>query len=200
MIAIVDYGMGNLRSVQKAIERVGSSASIVQSPEGLEGVEKLVLPGVGAFADAMKGLEEGGLIEPILRHIKKGRLFLGICLGLQLLFSESTEGGLHYGLNVIPGRVMRFEQNSLKVPHMGWNRVTFLRDAPLIKGVPQDSYMYFVHSYYVCPNDPAVVAAVTDYGINFTSFVWKDNIFATQFHPEKSQTIGLAILRNFVTI
>ena len=200
MIAIVDYGMGNLRSVQKAVERVGFGATLVHSPGELEGVEKLILPGVGAFADAMKGLEERGLVEPIIRHIEQGRPFLGICLGLQLLFSESTEDGLHTGLNVIPGRVLRFPQNGLKVPHMGRNQVSFLRDAPLARGIPQGSYMYFVHSYYVCPEDPGVVAATTNYGTTFTSFVWKDNLFATQFHPEKSQSVGLTILKNFAAL
>lgn len=200
MIAIVDYGMGNLRSVQKAVERVGGGATLVHSPGELEGVEKLILPGVGAFADAMKGLEERGLVGPIIQHIKQGRPFLGICLGLQLLFSESTEDGLHPGLNVIPGKVVRFPQNGLKVPHMGWNQVSFLRDVPLARGIPQGAYMYFVHSYYVCPEDPGVVAATTNYGTAFTSFVWKDNLFATQFHPEKSQAVGLTILRNFVAL
>ncbi len=200
MIAIVDYGMGNLRSVQKAVERVGFTATLAHSPEELEGAEKLILPGVGAFADAMKGLEDRGLTEPIVQHIKQGRPFLGICLGLQLLFSESMEDGLHTGLNIIPGKVLRFPQNGLKVPHMGWNQVTFLRDVPLARDVPQGSYMYFVHSYYVCPEDPEVIAATTDYGTTFASFVWKDNVFATQFHPEKSQSIGLTILRNFAAL
>jgi glutamine amidotransferase len=200
MIAIVDYGMGNLRSVQKAVEQVGFEAVLVQSPEELEEAEKLILPGVGAFADAMKGLEERGLVEPIIRHIRQGRPFLGICLGLQLLFSESMEDGLHTGLNIIPGKVLRFPQNGLKVPHMGWNQVSFLRDVPLARGVPQGSYMYFVHSYYVCPEDPEVVAGTTEYGPSFASFIWKDNVFATQFHPEKSQAVGLALLRNFAAL
>lgn len=200
MIAIVDYGMGNLRSVQKAVERVGFGATLVKNPEELEGVEKLILPGVGAFADAMRGLEERGLVEPIIQHIEQGRPFLGICLGLQLLFSESTEDGLHSGLNIIPGKVLRFAQNGLKVPHIGWNQVSFLRDVPLARGIPQGSYMYFVHSYYVCPEDPGVVAGTTEYGTTFTSLIWKDNIFAAQFHPEKSQAVGLAILRNFATL
>ncbi|MFN3467707.1 MAG: imidazole glycerol phosphate synthase subunit HisH [Candidatus Brocadiales bacterium] len=200
MIAIVDYGMGNLRSVQKAVERVGFGATLVHSPGELEGAEKLILPGIGAFADAMKGLEERGLVEPIIRHIKQGRPFLGICLGLQLLFSESTEDGRHEGLNIIPGKVVRFPQNGLKVPHMGWNQVSFLRDAPLARGIPQGSYVYFVHSYYVCPEDPGVIAATTNYGTTFASFVWKDNLFATQFHPEKSQAVGLSILRNFADL
>lgn len=200
MIAIVDYGMGNLRSVQKAVERVGFGATLVKNPEELEEVEKLILPGVGAFADAMRGLEERGLVEPIIQHIEQGRPFLGICLGLQLLFSESTEDGLHSGLNIIPGKVLRFAQNGLKVPHIGWNQVSFLRDVPLARGIPQGSYMYFVHSYYVCPEDPGVVAGTTEYGTTFTSLIWKDNIFAAQFHPEKSQAVGLAILRNFATL
>ncbi|MDI6761094.1 MAG: imidazole glycerol phosphate synthase subunit HisH [Candidatus Brocadiaceae bacterium] len=200
MIAIVDYGMGNLRSVQKAVERVGFGATLIHSPEELERAEKLILPGVGAFADTMKGLEERGLVGPIIQYIKQGRPFLGICMGLQILFSEGTEDGLHAGLNVIPGRVVRFPQDGLKVPHMGWNQVSFLRDVPLARGIPQGSYVYFVHSYYVCPEDPGVVAATTDYGTTFTSFIWKDNLFATQFHPEKSQSVGLSILRNFAAL
>ena len=197
MIAVVDYGMGNLRSVLKALERVGAQAKLVERPEELEIAEKLVLPGVGAFKDAMEGLKDRGLVGPILRHIKESKPFLGICLGLQLLFTESMEDGLHVGLGVIPGRVVRFPENHLKIPHMGWNQVSFKKDVPVARGIPEAPYMYFVHSYYVCPDDPSVTVATTDYGREFTSMVWKDNIFATQFHPEKSQAHGLALLRNF---
>ncbi len=197
MIAIVDYGMGNLRSVQKAVEKVGFDAVLVDRPEGLEGAEKIVVPGVGAFRDAMQGLKDRGLIEPILRHIRKGRPYLGICLGLQILFSESAEDGPCGGLDVIPGKVVRFQEDHLKIPHMGWNQVSFRRDIPIASNIPQDSYMYFVHSYYVCPDDPSVIAGVTEYGREFTSMIWKDNVFATQFHPEKSQANGLTLLRNF---
>lgn len=201
MIAIVDYGMGNLRSVQKAIEKVGFDTVLVDSPDDLEGVEKIVLPGVGSFRDAMDGLRERGLTEPVLRHIKEGRPYLGICLGLQILFTESMEDGPTKGLDVISGRVVRFKKDGLKIPHMGWNQVSFCNtDMPIARGIPQNTYMYFVHSYYVCPDDPNVVAAVTEYGRQFPSVIWKNNIFATQFHPEKSQTNGLSLLKNFASM
>jgi glutamine amidotransferase len=162
-----------------------------------------VLPGVGAFADCMANLEQYGLIEPIRNAIASGKPFLGICLGLQLLFTESEEFGLHKGLNLVPGRVKRFpsgggsSEGRLKVPHMGWNDVTITRQAPPLQGVGSRAYFYFVHSYYVEPSDPSVVCSVTDYGVPFASSVWRDNIFACQFHPEKSQTVGLSIIRNF---
>ncbi len=197
MIAVVDYGMGNLRSVQKAVEKVGFDSVLVDSPEGLEGVEKVVLPGVGAFRDAMQGLRDRGLIDPILRHIREERPFLGICLGLHVLFTESEEDGPCKGLGVIPGKVVRFRGNGLRIPHMGWNQVCFKKDVPITKGIPQDSYMYFVHSYYVRPDDPAEIAAVTEYGGEFPSAICKGNIFATQFHPEKSQANGLTLIKNF---
>ncbi|MEE9488672.1 MAG: imidazole glycerol phosphate synthase subunit HisH [Candidatus Brocadiales bacterium] len=197
MIAVVDYGMGNLRSVQKAVEKVGFGSVLVDSPEGLEGVEKVVLPGVGAFRDAMQGLRDRGLIDPILRHIKEEKPFLGICLGLHVLFTESEEDGPCKGLGVIPGKVVKFRGNGLRIPHMGWNQVCFKKDVPITKGIPQDSYMYFVHSYYVCPDNPDEIAAVTEYGGEFPSAICKGNIFATQFHPEKSQANGLALIKNF---
>ncbi|MGR3294735.1 MAG: imidazole glycerol phosphate synthase subunit HisH [Candidatus Bathyanammoxibius sp.] len=197
MIAVVDYGMGNLRSVQKAVEKVGFDSVLVDSPEGLEGVEKVVLPGVGAFRDAMQGLRDRGLIDPILRHIREEKPFLGICLGLHVLFTESEEDGPCKGLGVIPGKVVKFRGNGLRIPHMGWNQVCFKKDVPITKGIPQDSYMYFVHSYYVCPDNPDEIAAVTEYGGEFPSAICKGNIFATQFHPEKSQANGLALIKNF---
>lgn len=197
MIAIIDYGMGNLRSVQKAVEKVGFDSVLADKPEKLEGADKIVLPGVGAFRDAMKGLGERGLIEPVLRHVREGRPYFGICLGLQILFSESEEDGPCKGLDVIPGKVVRFKEDHLKIPHIGWNQVSFKRDVPIARDIPQGTYMYFVHSYYVCPDDPNIVAAVTEYGGEFTSIICKDNIFATQFHPEKSQANGLALLKNF---
>ncbi len=198
MIAVIDYGMGNLRSVQKAVEKVGFDSVLVEKPEELEGVDKMVLPGVGAFKDTMQGLRDRGLIDPVLRHIREGRPYLGICMGLQILFTESEEDGPCEGLGVIPGRVVRFREDHLKIPHMGWNQVSFKIDSPLTREIPRDSYMYFVHSYYVCPDDPDVVAAVTEYGGEFASAIQKDNVFATQFHPEKSQTNGLALIKNFV--
>jgi glutamine amidotransferase len=203
MIAIIDYGMGNLRSVQKAFEKVGFEARVTADPADLRDAEKLVLPGVGAFKDCMDNLREGGFIEPIRRHVESGRPFLGICLGLQLLFSESEEFGRHQGLGIIPGKVVRFPGDlrvagdELKVPHMGWNQIRLRQDAPLFRSVADGSAVYFVHSYYVIPDDPTVVAAVTDYGIEFCSAIRRDNVMATQFHPEKSQQVGLHILRNF---
>jgi imidazole glycerol-phosphate synthase subunit HisH len=203
MIAIIDYGMGNLRSVQKGFEKLGFDARVTADPQVLLEAENVVLPGVGAFADCMRNLEEGGFVEPILRVIREGRPFLGICLGLQLLFTESEEFGLHSGLDVIPGRVVRFpegmeeEGEELKVPHMGWNQLSFKHRPPAFEGLAEGSNFYFVHSYYVKPDDDGVIATTTTYGMDFCSSIWKDNIIATQFHPEKSQDNGLRILRNF---
>jgi len=203
MIVIIDYGMGNLRSVQKGFERVGCEAVVTADPKRVLEAEKIVLPGVGAFPDCMRNLEHGGFIEPLLRVIREGRPFLGICLGLQLLFTESEEFGIHRGLNVIPGRVVRFpdgmEENGekLKIPHMGWNQLEVRRRPPVFAGIGSGSNFYFVHSFYVVPEDDGVVAATTTYGIEFCSAVWKENIVATQFHPEKSQEKGLQILKNF---
>ena len=203
MIAIIDYGMGNLRSVQKGFEKVGFDAVVTSDPKVLLDAQRVVLPGVGAFRDCMRNLEEGGFVEPILKVIREGKPFLGFCLGLQLLFTESEEFGLHQGLNVIPGRVLRFPEGmqeageSLKVPHMGWNQLSVKRAAPIFKDVEDATNVYFVHSYYVKPVDESVVAATTSYGIDFCSAIWSDNVVATQFHPEKSQDKGLAMLRNF---
>lgn len=203
MITIIDYGMGNLRSVQKGFEKLGFTAKVTANPADLHDAERLVLPGVGAFKDCMDNLREGGFIEPIRRHVAGGRPFLGICLGLQLLFTESEEFGRHQGLGIIPGKVVRFPGDmhiageELKVPHMGWNQIRLRQDAPLFRGIADGTSVYFVHSYYVIPDDPTVVAAVTDYGIEFCSAIRRDNVMATQFHPEKSQQIGLQILRNF---
>jgi glutamine amidotransferase len=203
MIAIVDYGMGNLRSVQKGFEKVGYAAVVTSDPKVVLEADKVVLPGVGAFADCMRNLEQGGFIVPLMKVIEEGRPFLGICLGLQLLFSESEEFGKHRGLNVIPGKVVRFPEGmtgggeDLKIPHMGWNQLAVKRRPPAFEGIPDGANFYFVHSYYVEPEDKSVVATTTDYGFEFCSSIWKDNIVATQFHPEKSQDKGLAILRNF---
>lgn len=203
MITIIDYGMGNLRSVQKGFEKVGFAVKVTADPADLRDAEKLVLPGVGAFKDCMDNLREGGFIEPILRHVESGRPFLGICLGLQLLFTESEEFGRHPGLGIIPGKVVRFPGDmhiageELKVPHMGWNQIRLRQDAPVFRGVADGSAVYFVHSYYVIPDDPTVVAAVTDYGIEFCAAIRRENVMAVQFHPEKSQQIGLRILKNF---
>jgi glutamine amidotransferase len=202
-ITIIDYGMGNLRSVQKGFEKVGFDARVTDDPVVAAQADRLVLPGVGAFQDCMDNLREGGFIEPILRHVASGKPFLGICLGLQLLFSESEEFGLHRGLDVVPGRVRRFpadlrtDDETLKVPHMGWNQIDLQRPSPLFEGLSGGESVYFVHSYYVDPVDPAVVASTTDYGLTFCSSIWRDNVMATQFHPEKSQQVGLRILENF---
>ena len=190
--------MGNLRSVAKAFERLGIPAQVTQNSGEISKADKLVLPGVGAFGDAVRNLEQLHLTEPILDFMKKGRPFLGVCLGLQLLFTESEEDGIHKGFGVFPGRVRHFPNGSLKVPHIGWNQVTQSRaGCPLLKGIPDRSYFYFVHSYYADPKDKELMTAKTDYGVPFTSVLWRDNVFATQFHPEKSQKMGLKVLDNF---
>jgi len=196
VIAIIDYGMGNLRSVQKGFERVGFEAIVTDDPSVVRRADAIVLPGVGAFGAAMERLRRSGLAEETIRAIEKGKPYLGICLGLQLLLSESEEGGRFEGMDLIKGRVVRF-QTDLKVPHMGWNQVKILKPNPLLKGIPDNSYFYFVHSYYVLPDDKSLVAGTTEYGVEFTSMVWRDNLFAVQFHPEKSQRLGLRILKNF---
>lgn len=203
MIAIIDYGMGNLRSVQKGFEQVGFEALVTDDPQQVLQAERVVLPGVGAFRDCIRNLEQGGFVEPIHKVIAEGRPFLGICLGLQLLFSESEEFGLHKGLGVIPGRVVRFPEGmsaageKLPVPHMGWNQIGLKGNSPLFNGIADQSNVYFVHSYYVKPDDPAVIAATCDYGLEFCAAIRKDNLVATQFHPEKSQAVGLRMLKNF---
>jgi glutamine amidotransferase len=202
-IVIIDYGMGNLRSVQKAFEQVGCNAVVTADPQVAARAAKLVLPGVGAFRDCMRNLEEGGFVAPLKAHVVAGKPFLGICLGLQLLFTESEEFGRHQGLGIIPGKVVRFPEGvqeggtPLKVPHMGWNRLAIKKDSPLFKGIENGSFVYFVHSYYVVPDDPAVIATETGYGRTFCSSIWRDNVMATQFHPEKSQAVGLRMLKNF---
>ena len=222
MIAIIDYGMGNLRSVQKGFEKVGYEAVVTNNPQEILFADGVVLPGVGAFKDCMRNLKEGGLIDTIHKVIDDGKPFLGICLGLQLLFTESEEFGIHKGLDIIKGRVVKFSfktPNStprtlnLKIPHMGWNNIkkrgqgvkgtrdlnpqTLEPSNPFFKDIPDNSYFYFVHSYYVIPEDGNVIASTTDYGIGFVSSIWRDNIFAVQFHPEKSQELGLRMLKNF---
>lgn len=214
MIAIVDYGMGNLRSMQKAFEKIGATVIITSNRADLDAANKLVVPGVGAFQDAMYELEKRELITAIINNINAGKLFLGVCLGLQLLFSKSFEDGEHTGLGIFAGCVKRFSfgkhndnnqpsaaEAGLKIPHMGWNRINFLaQNVPLLKDISNGSRMYFLHSYYACPEESSIIAAETDYGISFPSLIWKDNIFAAQFHPEKSQANGLQLLRNFVNL
>ena len=201
MIAVVDYGMGNLRSVQKGLERVGQDAVITSNPDIIKKASALVLPGVGAFRACMNNLQSYGLVDVVLSSIKKGKPFLGICVGMQLLFSECEEFGESLGLDILKGKVVRFPQTvngaRLKIPHMGCNNIKFKKNSPFFKGLPDNSFVYFVHSYHPIPEDKDIIATTTKYGIEFTSSVYKDNIFATQFHPEKSQTTGLNILRNF---
>jgi glutamine amidotransferase len=198
-IAIVDYGMANLRSVQKAFERVGFAAEITSEPKRIASASKVVLPGVGAFQDAIARLRDTGLDEIISTHVRLDRPFLGICLGMQMLFSRSHEDGLFPGLDLFPGNVVRFPAvPGLKVPHMGWNTLKLPRpDCPLFLGLPPDPAVYFVHSYLAQPVNREVVAAEADYPTPFCSAIWKGNVYATQFHPEKSQDVGLAMLRNF---
>ena len=198
-ITIIDYGMGNLRSVQKALERVGHPALVSSDPRAIGQAAALVLPGVGAFGDCMRALQRYRLIEPIRQALACGKPFLGICLGLQVLFSESQEFGSHQGLGIIAGTVRRFPAG-LKVPHMGWNSLQIKAEAPILQGLPPQPYFYFVHSYYVVPEDPRLIAATTTYGQEFVSMIWKDNIYAVQFHPEKSQTIGLQVLKRFAEL
>ncbi|MEE9538471.1 MAG: imidazole glycerol phosphate synthase subunit HisH [candidate division NC10 bacterium] len=208
MIAIIDSGIANLRSVEKGFEKVGVAARVVKEPRLLRDAAGIVLPGVGAFADGIATLKAAGFIEPLMREIESGKAILGICLGLHFLFSESEEFGLHKGLDILRGRVRRFPESvpspvsgdgtlRLKIPHMGWNQVHLQREVPILKGIPDGSYFYFVHSYFVEPDERGVIAGITEYGIRFTSMIWRDNLFATQFHPEKSQALGLQLLANF---
>ena len=197
-IAIIDYGMGNLRSVQKGIERVGFAAEVTRDRERIAAAAGVVLPGVGAFGACMDNLRAYGLIDTVRRVIERGTPFLGICLGMQLLFEESEEFGRVSGLGIFPGRVVRFQdQPDLKVPHMGWNQITKRQDPPHLRGIDNGAFVYFVHSYYVVPADPSLTATSTEYGVEFTSAIVRDNVFATQYHPEKSQAVGLKILANF---
>jgi glutamine amidotransferase len=201
MIAIIDYQMGNLRSVQKGFERVGHAAAITSDPSIIAKAKKLVLPGVGAFADAIAELKRRELVEPIKETIASGKPFLGICLGLQLLFDRSYEDGEHEGLGIIPGEVVRFDiPDEYKVPHMGWNEVNFSRKAPIFDGIADGSHFYFVHSYHVVPKDKNVVDGQASYPDPFCATIWRENLFATQFHPEKSQSDGLRVLRNFAEL
>lgn len=202
MIAIVDYGMGNLRSVSKALEHLGVAGRVTSDPREVERADKLVLPGVGAFPAAMRELSARGLIEPIKAVIASGKPYLGICLGLQLLFERSEEGEGASGLGILPGTVKRLSNAaSLKIPHMGWNQVRSTRQTcPVLNGIPEGSFFYFVHSYYADPQDRSIITLETDYGIRFPAMIWRDMLFASQFHPEKSQALGLTLLRNFASL
>jgi imidazole glycerol-phosphate synthase subunit HisH len=206
-IAIIDYQMGNLRSVQKAFEHVGFGATITSCPEDVEAADKLVLPGVGAFPDAMRELSRRNLPQPIKDFVHSGRPFLGICLGLQLLFESGHEGGTHAGLGILKGSVERFSggsfegESGLKVPHMGWNQVAIRQEGcPLMREIAANDHFYFVHSYYVQPTEARDCWLECSYGHPFCAAIWRDNLFATQFHPEKSQASGLQLLRNFAEL
>jgi len=211
MIGILDYRMGNLRSVQKAFEAVGHEATIVAQPEQLASCDRLVLPGVGAFADGMSHLQSQALVEPVKQFIATGRPVLGICLGMQLLFESSQEGAPSSdqpvpGMGTIPGRVVGFCADQgpgkprLKVPHMGWNALEFAPDSPLFAGLTPGGHVYFVHGYYCTPADQSHVAATTSYGHSVCAAAHRDNLWAMQFHPEKSQHVGLQILKNFAAV
>lgn len=198
-IAIIDYDMGNLKSVAKALEQVGAKVLVTRDPKKIRDCEKIVLPGVGAFAQCIQNLKDYGLVEVIVQQINQGKYFLGICLGFQLLFEESAEWGCSKGLALLKGKVRAFPPSELKVPHMGWNQLKILGQPKLFQGIPDQSFFYFVHSYYVDPEEQ-VTATQTSYGVNFASSIEHNNIFATQFHPEKSQTLGLKVLKNFVSL
>jgi glutamine amidotransferase len=201
MIAIIDYGMGNLRSVQKGFEKVGHQAVVTSDPAQVAAAAKVVLPGVGAFEECIAELRRRNLVPSVREAIDAGKPFLGICLGLQLLFDVGYENGRHQGLGVLPGEVVRFDlPKGYAVPHMGWNQLAIRRPAPILDGIAEGTYVYFVHSYYVVPKEANVIATETDYGKPFCSMVWRDNVFATQFHPEKSQSEGLRILKNFAEL
>jgi len=200
MIAIIDYGMGNLRSVEKALQSLGANCSILSRPRTLDHYKGVILPGVGAFGDAMANLRRNGWVEWIRETVKTGIPFLGICLGLQLLFNWSEEGEGGEGLNIVAGKVIKFPPGVGIIPHMGWNQLKIASNTPLLSGIDRDSYVYFVHSYYVVPDQAEIIAATTDYGIDFVSAIVKDNIYGLQFHPEKSQAVGLRILRNYIEI
>lgn len=202
MIAIIDYGMGNIHSVNKALGLYGVETIVTDKVEDIKSAEKLVLPGVGAFDDAKEELEKRGLIDLLLEQVRSKKPFLGICLGMQLLFDQSEEAKVSKGLGLIKGSVKRFEaKEGRKVPHMGWNQLNHLKhDCPLLRDVQNDAYVYFCHSYYPAPSDQNLVAASTDYGMDFAALVWKENLFGVQFHPEKSQAVGLKIMENFVKV
>ena len=198
MITVVDYGMGNLRSVTKAIEKFTDRVAVSDDPASVGKSVALIMPGDGAFGMAMENLKQRGWIEPILEFIRNGGHFFGICLGFQLLFSKSEEFGSHRGLDIIPGRVVRFKAGAIKVPHMGWNTVDLMQDSFCLKGVPTGSYFYFIHSYYPELDDRTWLIGEAEYGMKFPCIVGKGNVIATQFHPEKSHAMGLKVIENFV--
>jgi glutamine amidotransferase len=199
MIAIIDYGMGNLHSVSKAVERLGYEAIVTSDPEQILAADGAILPGVGAFGDAMEQLKESNLRDVVIRYAGTGKPLLGICLGMQLLFTQSEEHGSHEGLNLLPGDVVRF-RGAYKVPHMGWNKLAFIQSAsPLFEGL-EEGHVYFVHSYHVKPERESDLLAATDYYQPVTAIVGKDNVYGMQFHPEKSGEIGMQLLSNFLNL
>jgi len=199
-ISIIDIRIGNLRSVQKAFAAVGAEVELVSDPVGILAADKLVLPGVGAFGAGMTALQSRGLVAPIQEAVSRGIPLLGICLGMQLLFATSEEMGTHQGLNLLPGRVVRFPEMGLVVPHMGWNELEPVGAHPLLDQVPAGAHAYFVHSFYCAPDDPAIVTAWTEYGQPVPAIVARDQVFGIQFHPEKSQHVGLQIMQNYVNL
>ncbi len=201
MIAILNYDMGNLRSVSKALESLGAQVKITRNPNEVAQADKLIVPGVGAFKDCMENLKTYGLVDPIRDFIQSGKPYLGICLGMQILMEESEEGGRHPGLGIYRGKVLRFPSgHNLKIPHMGWNSLKKQKKSQLLEGIPDESFVYFVHSYYLAPEKKKICAAMTDYGLPFASVIEDENIFAVQFHPEKSQQAGLKILKAFTEL
>ena len=198
MITVVDYGMGNLRSVSKALEKVGFDVKVSSNKEDIKNAKGIVVPGVGAFGDAIHNLERFELKDEIINAINEGKPYLGICLGLQILFEYGYEFGEHEGLGILKGKVIRFEnKESFKVPHMGWNQIHLKKTAGMFSNIKEGEYFYFVHSFYAAPSDENVISSITDYSVDFCSAVQKDNIWAVQFHPEKSQKAGLKLLHNF---
>lgn len=197
-IILIDHGVGNLRSVEKALTAVGGEIRVTADPRDIAKAEKIVLPGVGAFADAMRGMRAKGLIEPVLNAVREGTPLLGICVGMQMLFESSAEHGLHPGLGLLPGRVVRFRDPDLTVPQTGWNQIHPVRPDPLLENLDRNSYAYFNHTYYCAPDRSEDILASTQYGVSYASVVQRDNLYGVQFHPEKSQGVGLAVLNNFV--
>lgn len=201
MVAIIDYDAGNVKSVEKAVTALGQNTIVTRNPDEILSAEHVILPGVGAFGDAMKKLNQYGLVDTIRKVIEKKTPFLGICLGLQLLFESSEESPGVDGLGILPGKIVRIpEKDDLKIPHIGWNSLSYPNQGRLFQGVPEQSYVYFVHSYYLKADEPEIVKAVTEYGTSIHASVEKDNIFACQFHPEKSSEVGMTILKNFLDV
>ncbi len=200
-IVVVDYGMGNLRSVENALSKLGYLVVVSRSPQLIKKAHGVILPGVGSFRDCMENLKKHHLLFPLREFIRTGRPFLGICLGMQVLFTESEEFGKSGGMNLIKGKVRQFSQNEqMKIPHMGWNTVQIKKKSPILRDLQEGTYFYFVHSFYCIPDNQEVITTTTDYGVEFASSIWKDNILACQFHPEKSQEVGLRVLRQFTQL